>query len=280
MRIGFIGHGEAARAFRASLTEENPRLRFLAHDTDPAALKGIAGGGPEDVARADWIVSAVTADRSLEAAQAVAPHVRPGRLFVDANTVSPERKARTAELIEARGARYLDMAVMAPVLPRGHRTPVLLAGAISEAAPMLDALGFDWRPASPDAEGRPGAAAAVAMVRSLFVKGLEAITVETLLAAAATGCLPQIVASLSGSYPGLRWLDHSRASFERTLRHGTRRAAEMQECAETLDGLGMAGDLARRIAEVQARMGAAPALDLQGGDLEAAIEALLRQGTG
>ncbi len=75
-----------------------------------------------------------------------------------------------------------------------------------------------------------GDATAVKMVRSLFVKGLEAITVEAALAAAASGCFDRVMTSLEKSYPGLGWPDNVSYNFERTLRHGARRAAEMREC--------------------------------------------------
>ena len=93
------------------------------------------------------------------------------------------------------------------------------------------------------------------MVRSLFVKGLEAITVETLLAAEASGCFDEILASISGSYPGLDWPRFAEYQFERTTTHGRRRAAEMRESAATLQALGLHGTLADAIADVQERMG-------------------------
>src|SRR5690606_29017336 len=130
------------------------------------------------------------------------PHLRQGQVVIDINSGSPGRKAESAALVVARGARYLDMAVMAPVHPRGHRTPVLVAGAEAEALWLsLSALGFDGSVAGAEV----GAATAIKMVRSLFVKGLEALTVETLLAAEAAGCREEILASLSASYPGLGW---------------------------------------------------------------------------
>jgi 3-hydroxyisobutyrate dehydrogenase-like beta-hydroxyacid dehydrogenase len=145
------------------------------------------------------------------------------------------------------------MAVMAPVHPRKHQTPVLLAGAPAERLlPELLGFGFSAEIAGPAA----GAATAIKMVRSLFVKGLEAITVEALLAAKASGCYEEILSSLSGSFPGLNWPQFAEYQMERTTRHGRRRAAEMRESAATLDALGLRGGLAMEIAEVQERMGA------------------------
>lgn len=266
MKIAFLGFGEAARAFRESLAAQHDHLVFAAYDrllkvTDQAgemrrAMAQHAAAcvdEPAGLCDADWIFSAVTADQSLDAAKSVLPHLTGGQVLVDINSVSPDRKRECAALVEAKGAQYLDMAVMAPVHPRGHRTPVLVAGpAAARLASLLSQLGFDHGDAGPET----GAATAIKMVRSLFVKGLEAITVETLLAAEASGCFETILASLSGSFPGLGWPDFPTYQFQRTLQHGKRRAAEMRESAATLHALGLHAPLAQAIADVQDKMGA------------------------
>ena len=112
------------------------------------------------------------------------------------------------------------------------------------------------------------------MVRSLYVKGLEAITVECLLAAERSDCLPEILASLAKSYPGLGWPDLAAYHFERTLVHGHRRAAEVEEVAVTYDDLGLTGALATAIAQVQGAMGTAGESVPPGGDLAALIAAV------
>ena len=266
MHIGFIGFGEAGRAFRDSLVATDPALAFSAFDrllpgegADGACRSAMRERGVAEAGRdtgmpdAGWVFSAVTADQSLEAAIDACRWLRPGQVFFDINSVSPDRKRETSARVSATGATYVDIAVMAPVHPKGHRTPVLLAGPCDAA--MLDrlsALGFAFEVVGAE----PGAATAIKMVRSLFVKGLEAITVEALLAAEASGCRDYILASLSGSYPGLGWPDFARYEFERTMKHGKRRAAEMRESAATLDALGLHGALAHAIADVQEAMGA------------------------
>jgi 3-hydroxyisobutyrate dehydrogenase-like beta-hydroxyacid dehydrogenase len=260
MKIGFLGYGEAARAFHEGLSR--PGLVFIAYDIllergDEAiadAIRkrgGIAAGTIAALAEADWIFSAVTADQSLLAVAPLLSHLRQGQMLIDINSVSPDRKRQVAVLVEAAGATYLDMAVMAPVHPRKHQTPVLIAGNIAERIlPELESLGFSVSVAG----STPGAATTIKMIRSLFVKGLEAITVETLLAAKAAGCFEEILGSLSGSFPGLGWPKFAEYQFERTTLHGKRRAAEMQESAVTFDALGLNGNLAREIAAVQDRM--------------------------
>ncbi|CAN7535556.1 DUF1932 domain-containing protein [Neorhizobium tomejilense] len=276
MRIAFLGFGEAARAFHDSLAPKLENGEFGAYDLllDDAekagemqaamASRGVqAEASPAGLADAEWIFSAVTADQSLVAARSIVPHLGQGALLIDINSVSPGRKRETAALVNQAGADYLDMAVMAPVHPKGHATPVLIAG--KSAAELLErfrGLGF-----SADVAGETvGSATAIKMVRSVFVKGLEAITVEALLAAEASGCFEEILASLSQSFPGLDWSKFPDYQFERTTRHGRRRAAEMRESGVTLDALGLNGGLAREIAAVQDEMagsGAKPASDLR-----------------
>lgn len=261
MKIGFLGYGEAARAFHEGLVR--PGLTFLAYDIllerdDKAMVDAMEARGAQAVrdiavlAEADWIFSAVTADQSFLAVEPLLPHLRQGQVVIDVNSVSPARKKATSDAVEAVGATYLDMAVMAPVHPRKHRTPVLIAGEAAERiGAELTSLDFSLSIAGTE----PGRATAVKMVRSLFVKGLEAITVETLLAAEASGCFDEILASLSGSFPGLGWPHFAEYQLERTATHGRRRAAEMMESGATLDDLGLNGGLARTVAEVQEATG-------------------------
>jgi 3-hydroxyisobutyrate dehydrogenase-like beta-hydroxyacid dehydrogenase len=288
MEIAFIGSGEAARAFRESLAAADPSLRFRAYDilldgegaAGPCASAMNADGvatarDPRELAAADWVFSAVTADQSLEAAADACGWLEPGQVFFDINSVSPERKRRSAERVDGAGATYIDMAVMAPVHPKGHRTPILLAGQVATSmSERLSALGFSFEVIGSEA----GSATAIKMVRSLFVKGLEAITVEALLAASASGCLDYVMKSLSGSFPGLGWPKFAEYEFERTTRHGRRRAAEMRESAETLRGLGLHGALGDAIADVQDAMGVAGRTD--DADLETAIARVLKRRLG
>ncbi|MEJ8571993.1 NAD(P)-dependent oxidoreductase [Microbaculum marinum] len=287
MRIGFIGFGEAARAFVDTLGKGNGRSEgkhFTTYDVlfDTEGMDGITANiarsrnvhplaHPADVAdEADWVFSAVTAASSLDAAEAIAPHLRARQVFIDINSVSPGRKRTSADLIAASGATYVDMAVMAPVHPRGHRTPALLAGKGATAlAAEFERLGFDF-----DVVGSEvGAATAIKMVRSLFVKGLEAITVEMLLAARLSGCYDRVVPSLAATYPGLNWETFADYEIERVSRHGVRRGAEMEEAAVTLRELGLSGDIAAAVAATQTRIGSlgfAPK-----GETEADVGALL-----
>ena len=100
-----------------------------------------------------------------------------------------------------------------------------------------------------------GAAAAIKMVRSVMIKGIEALTLECFLAAERAGVVEQVAASLKNNYPTLDWNELSEYNIERMASHGIRRAAEMREVAETLRELGVAPLMTDGTIERQQQMG-------------------------
>jgi 3-hydroxyisobutyrate dehydrogenase-like beta-hydroxyacid dehydrogenase len=176
-----------------------------------------------------------TAASSLEAAQSINAHLTGIAFFLDINSVSPGRKQDTAKLL-GNTARYVDVALLAPIHPARRRAPMLLAGPHSEAvAPTLTALGMHASVAGAEI----GAAAAIKMVRSVMIKGIEALTLECFLAAARGGVIDEVAASMKNNYPGFDWTKIVPYNLERMATHGERRAAEMEEVAATLRELGV-----------------------------------------
>jgi len=243
----FIGFGEAGQAIASGLREAGveriaawdilfplpagERLRRAAGEIGVSCATSAA----EAVRGAELIVSAVTAASSLEAARSVKPHLAGTPFFLDINSVSPARKLETGNLL-GDGARYVDVAVLGPIHPARHRTPMLIAGPHAVAAfAALAALGMRWTVAGAEV----GAAAAIKMVRSVMIKGIEALTLECFLAAARAGVVDEVAASLKNNYPGLDWSKIVPYNLERMASHGERRAAEMEEVAETLRELGV-----------------------------------------
>ncbi len=246
-RISFIGFGEAGQAIASGLRESGIE-RIAAWDIlfpkpEGARLKAagekfgvrLAPSAAEAVAETDMIISAVTAASSLEAARYVEPHLSGNPYYLDINSVSPRRKQETAKLLDGK-ARYVDVAVVAAIHPKRHRTPLLIAGPHAEpVAPLLRELEMELKVVG-DAIG---AAAAIKMIRSVMIKGIEALTLECFLAAARAGVLDEVTASLKNNYPGLDWAQLSEYNLERMASHGERRAAEMEESAATLCELGL-----------------------------------------
>ena len=238
---------------------------------------GVTGcdSSAEAVDRATLVLSVVTADQALAAAEAAARHVSPGTIWCDLNSCAPSTKQKAAEAIGAAGGIYADVAVMSPVHPRLNMVPLLVSGDRAEkAAARLAEL-----PMSPRVvQGGVGAASTIKLVRSVFVKGLESLMAELALSAAKADVEDEVFDSIARSHPDADWRERARHSLGRMLAHGERRAAEMDEALRMVEDLGLPGDMSRASAVWQRRIAAArEAADKSGSDgmPEADMETLL-----
>jgi len=284
--ISFIGFGEAGQAIASGLHEggieqivawdilfpvaEGVKLKAAGEKMGVRLAHSAAGA----VAQADMIISAVTAASSYEAAESVAPHLSGNPYYLDINSVSPGRKQATAKLLDGR-ARYIDVAVIAPIHPKRHRTPLLIAGPHAEAAaPLLQELDMQLKVVGPET----GAAAAIKMIRSVMIKGIEALTLECFLAAQRAGIVDAVADSMKNNYPSIDFKKVADYNIERMANHGERRAAEMEESCATLRELGLDPLMTECTVKRQREMGAIGKVDsvrvTLDGDRHAMLEAI------
>lgn len=272
-KLAFIGFGEAASAFLSGWRGAGLAPVVAAYDlkTDSAdeavrvrkwadyAAAGATGEERLEAALADagLIVSLVTADQALAAARNAAAGLETGAaaggaLYFDGNSCAPGTKREAAALIEAAGGRYVDMAVMAPVHPKLHKTPLLISGPhAGDALAALAGLEMDAR----EAPGPVGTASSIKMIRSVMMKGLEALFLECVLAGRRAGVDGVVLDSLDLTYPGFGFKERAAYMQERVMTHGVRRAAEMREVARTVEELGLDGGMARAAVDWQQRVG-------------------------
>lgn len=260
--LGFLGFGEAGQAMAASLHRDHRELALFAYDRLRRSEQECACGpladrvrhlpSPEALASsAGFVISVVTADQSHKAASAIAPFLGNKHVFADGNSVSPGTKRRSATAISANGAAYIDLAIMQPITPLGHRTPVLLAGPRQhDIVPIFEkfAFSFNWEGAD------IGQASTIKMLRSILIKGMESLICESMTAAEGLG-LGQRILQSAGKTLGIENMpalaDYVMA---RVVVHGRRRAAEMREAAKTLEELGLSNDMASATAIHQDRI--------------------------
>lgn len=262
--VGLIGFGEAGSTFalagdwaaaahvydaktECATTRDVMLAAYAQAGVLPARFMEDALDGVE------LILSLVTADQALVVAEAAAALIAPGAIFCDMNSVAPQTKQVAAQAIEAAGAHYVDVAVMAPVDPARLNVPLLLSGkkaGVAEA--RLRALGFAKMRVVGAEVGR---ASSIKMIRSVMVKGIEALTAECVLAADAADVLDEVLASLDASDKAKPWDTRADYNLDRMLVHGLRRAAEMEEVVKTLDGLGTGSAMTRGTVERQQAIG-------------------------
>ena len=243
--IGLIGYGEVGKIFSAGLKDKPGVAAMAVWDmklVNPAtqaaelAHAATAGVTAQPSARAlceasDLVISAVTASNTLAVAQEAAQFIRPGTIFLDLNSASPGTKQQCAALIDAAGAHYVEAGVMTSVPPYGIRVPMLLGGArAAELAPLLVGWGMDARAVS----DQLGVASAIKMCRSVMIKGLEALVIESYTTARAYGVEDQLLPTLQETFPSIDWSEQGAYFFSRVVQHGQRRAEEMRESANTV----------------------------------------------
>ena len=247
-RVGLVGYGEVGR-----ILAEDLRVRGFARVAACDIKLGTDGETPlrehaercgvvltashaELASGADLVLSAVTASQTVAVAEAIAPAIRKDAWFLDFNSASPGAKKRAAALIGGNGGRFVEAAVMTSIPPYRIRVPMLLGGAHAEAIkPLLDGLGFAARVASV----KLGVASATKMCRSVMIKGLEAMVIESFTAARAYGVEDAVLSSLEETFPGIDWEKQGAYFFQRVIQHGRRRAEEMREAAVTVREVGL-----------------------------------------
>lgn len=242
-KIAFIGFGEAGQAFARPGARAYDRLTDAAatrtaKQADYRAANVLGCETPaEALAGASAVFSLVTADQALPAAQTAAASIASGTLWLDMNSVAPGTKRAAAETIDAADGRYVDVAVMAPVLPARLAVPLLVSG--PHAADAVDVLAAHGFSRIEIAGPRVGDASAIKMIRSVMVKGIEALSAECALAAHRAGVSDAVFASLDASWKPQDWSARIDYNLDRMMAHGLRRAAEMEEAAATLEHLGV-----------------------------------------
>jgi 3-hydroxyisobutyrate dehydrogenase-like beta-hydroxyacid dehydrogenase len=262
VRIALIGYGEVGRILAEDLGAAGHRVQ--AHDVKlagagaapllaHAAAHGVvlADTQADAVRGAELVVSAVTASQAVAVAEACAAGLAPGAFFLDFNSASPGAKIQASQWVNAAGGRYVEGAVMTSVPPYRLKVPLLLGGPDAAALkPLLDTLGFAAKVHSEQL----GVASATKMCRSVMIKGLEAMVIESFTAARHHGVEDAVIASLQETFPGIDWEKQASYFFQRVIEHGRRRSEEVREVAVTVGEAGLLPHSAAGTAERQAHI--------------------------
>jgi len=258
--IAIIGYGEVGGIFARGLLGQSGVGTVTAWDqkfVDQNANAGrraandgmkVAASVLDACMQADLIISAVTASNTLAVAQEVMVHIGNGSLFLDLNSASPGTKQKAAALIDDAGGHYVEAGVMTSVPPYGIRVPMLLGGAKAvDLAIELTKWGMNAKAVS----DQLGVASAIKMCRSVMIKGLEALVIESYTTARFYGVEDYVLPTLQETFPSINWSKQGAYFFSRVVQHGKRRAEEMREAANTVLEAGFNPTLTSAIADKQ-----------------------------
>ena len=258
--IALLGFGEAGSAIArglaadggwrgASRPGDNAPRRLIAIDTaldqdargtalgkQARALDvAIEGQYTEALGEADLVICAVQGEHALEAAGSAAPLLKKGAHYLDLCTVTGKMSDEDRAPIEAAGGRYIDIAVMGGFFKSGIKAPMLVAGPdVGPVVTWMNANGFDAKALGP----RPGSASSVKMLRSVLIKGVEALGVESLVTAQRQGILEEVLACLSDA-DQMPFRDFIAMLVRTHIVHAHRRWEEMGLVARTLRETGV-----------------------------------------
>jgi 3-hydroxyisobutyrate dehydrogenase len=258
--VALLGFGEAGSAIARGLCAEggwrgdprpgdNAPRRLIAIDTalDKDA-RGIALGKAaralevaisdsytEALGEADLVICAVQGENALDAATAAAPLLKKGAHYLDLCTVTGRMSGEDRAPIEAAGGRYIDVAVMGGFFKQGIKAPMLVAGEdVERVVAWMNASGFEAKMLGT----KPGSASSVKMIRSVLIKGVEALGVEAYVTAERQGILKEVMGCM-GDVDQLGFANFVGMLVQTHIVHAHRRWEEMGLVGQTLRETGV-----------------------------------------
>ena len=238
MNIGFIGFGEAAYCIALGFSQNgttgirandammnHPVMGQQVHNRAKEAQVELVED-PKEVARwADVLFAAVPSSFTMDVCNTVKDELRPGQIYADVSASTPATKIAIWDKIKDTGVLFADAAMLGSLPQDKHRVPITASGNGAEKfKEVMEPLGMRITLAGDKA----GSASAIKLVRSIFMKGIASLMIETMQAADAYDVSDEIVASLSKSLDGIPFTQHLDRLVTGTAIHCTRRAAELK----------------------------------------------------
>lgn len=248
MRIAIIGMGEVGCTFIETLNAKEPIVSRVADKKLSARAQCLCqqlSVDPVDDAGKviddhEILLSCVEGETAEIIADLLAQRGHTGQVLIDFSTASADAKKRSAAKLHQVGIEYVDVAIMGAIALTGSNTSMIAAGvapaSVSEQAiTMLEQGGLNIS-SIPDSQA--GDAISLKLLRSIFTKGLEALTTECLAAAEYLGVRHALYEVLS---------DIDRTPLPEFLEmlvrthvvHAARRKKEVQRAHEQMTNLGL-----------------------------------------
>lgn len=233
MKIAILGLGEAGSHFANDLV--NRGVKVVGYDPRPirplSPLVTVKTSNVEAVQGADIVFSVNLSSVSEQIALELAEVLTPDQFFCEMNTSGPEKKKKIAAILAPSGVKMIDLAIMAPVPPKGILTPFLASGPYaSEFIKQLAPLQLNLQQV-PDSQ--IGDAATRKLLRSIVYKGIAAVVCEAMEAGQAFGMENYIRGQISSLIGGDNDLIDRFVEGSRT--HAVRRMHEMEAVIEMLE---------------------------------------------
>lgn len=251
MKIGFIGFGEASYYLITGMLNEYPS-DIMVYDMDLSKAKeqlnklekqryvSIVESLPKLLEKTEVVFVAVPGEADEEVFSSIIALGTEGQLFVDLCTTLPDVKARIENNLSRIQGKYVDVAVMGSVPRQKQRVPMMISGNGTKGfIKIADRYSMDIHIVSEKA----GDASVIKLCRSIYMKGLAALLIETKSVSEAYGVSDIVFRSLEESMDADTFSDYSKRLIEGTMKHCERRNEEMKSCLKVIDKAGLNGHM-------------------------------------
>ena len=254
LRLGFLGFGEAGYIFAKALsanglsgmTAYSPSGAQAA-EGDPVRQRASEAGvklvsSPRELCRrADVIMTLTPGSLALPALRSVRRYLTDRHIYVDATTSSAKTMERAAKLLGDK-APFVDAAIMGALPLSGIKVLIVVSGSHAEQfRACLEPYGMNIKVVGE----KPGAASAMKLIRSVCMKGIAAMLIESLEAAQRVGLLQDAADDLARSIDEIPFSQTIKRYVCGSAVHAERRVHEMTEALELLKSLGSSTSMTR-----------------------------------
>ncbi len=196
---------------------------------------------------ADVIFAAVPSSFTLDVCAEIRDVLRPGQLYVDVSASTPQTKERIWEAVRESGVLFVDAAMLGSLPQKRHKVPITASG--NGAAAFWERMEPYGMCITLTGE-KPGAASAIKLVRSIFMKGIAGLLIEVLEGAEAYGVSQEVIQSVAESMDSTPFTATMERLVKGTAIHCVRRAAELKGTVEMLEDAGLPSAMTRAAKEV------------------------------
>lgn len=252
MKIGFIGFGEASYYFISGMLNEC-QSKIMVYDVDRSKAEeqwkklekkkyvSITESIRELLEKTEIVFVAVPGETDEKVFSSIIDLRIENKLFVDLCTALPDVKSRIENKLFDIQCKYVDVAVMGSVPKLKQKVPMMVSGNGSEEfSRIVDRYAMDV-----DILGeKAGEASVIKFCRSIYMKGLAALLIETKNVSEAYGVCDKVFRSLEKSMDNDSFSDYSRRLIDGTMRHCKRRTKEMENCLKIIDRVKINGYMA------------------------------------
>jgi 3-hydroxyisobutyrate dehydrogenase-like beta-hydroxyacid dehydrogenase len=237
MKIAILGLGEAGSHFANDLADMG--IAVIGFDPKPIRILHptiiLAQSNLQASKGADIIFSVNLSSESENIAKEIVDVLKPHQFFCEMNTSSPEKKKAIATILKSTGVKMIDLAIMAPVPPKGIKTPFLAAG--EHSAEFIEKVKTLNLTISGLENSQIGDAATRKLLRSIVYKGIAAVICEAVEAGENFGMQSYIREQINSVIGGNDELIDRFVEGSKT--HALRRMHEMEAVVEMLQEKGL-----------------------------------------